>query len=224
MAQGKNYIALSFFLGVFYALFGYFSAWESLEVCLLAFMIFLIIGVLLDINGSEGPSSRELGGLLAALTPLLVVTNFPEIREGGTVRLALAIIASYTLARFLFSRFINKWTSHNGLVHSLPASIIAFQITILALYDLHWESRLYLAGASFIGYFAQLLADGSGNIDFISVAAGEKAKNKGPVISMGGANTFSTLLAYGTIFLLGWMIINDNTFPLGLAVHSLLPG
>ena len=207
--EERTYFSLSVALAVVYACLGFFILGVYAEHVLLATILVVICGVLPDIDSGTSNSARELGGLLAAVSPLVVIGLFPSIISGGGVaRIALVAICCYLITRVLIMQGLVKFTATRGIVHSIPAAILSFELVYLLLWDVFWYDRLYVAFGAFFGYFSHLLLDGYGNLDIMGSAMG-KASKKAAVLKFTGKSWGSTLAIYGVVFFLGWRIAGD---------------
>jgi len=213
MPQYQSHISFSTAVAVGYALAGYYWWGIYPELTFLATVIVVITGMLPDIDASGGIPSRELGGLLAAVAPIALIELFPELKSGGIARVALVVICSYILTRLLIIRGLKVVTAHRGIVHSIPAAILTFELVYLLFWDLYQLDRLYIAGAAFVGYFSHLFLDGLGNVDLIGHVVG-KAEQKKAAMKLRGENWGSTAVLYASVVILGWYIAQDFYIPL----------
>lgn len=201
-------MSFSVFLGIVYALFG--LAFLSLpgELALLASVICVFSGILPDIDATGGVPEREAAGLLAAVAPIFIFELFPGLRDDGISRIALVVIGSYLVTRMIVIRGLQKFTVHRGLVHSIPAAIIAFELAYLMFWDLVWSDRLYIAGAAFVGFFSHLALDGYSNLDLLGKAMGNSQKRPA-ALKLFGDSWGSTAFLYSIVAVLGWFVARD---------------
>lgn len=208
MADYQGHISFSTFVAIGYALLGVYVLGIYPEYILLASVLVVITGMLPNVDAAGGAPARELGGLLAAITPLVVLSQFPSLEAGGIARIALVVIASYLLTRILVVRLLEKITVHRGVFHSVPAAIIVFEIVYLLFWDLYLLDRLFIAAAAFIGFFSHLLLDAYGNLDIVGTALG-KPKKKARVIKFGGSTWGATIALYSCVLFLGYFVARD---------------
>lgn len=208
MAQHQSHISFSAALGIAYAAGGVYALNVLPEHAILALALVVITGILPDIDGGEGAPAQELGALLAMIAPVALVESFPQLRAGGVARIALVVIGSYLLTRVLVVRGLQKFTVHRGMLHSLPAAIILFEVVYLVFWDMFWHDKLYIAGAAFVGYFSHLLLDATSNVDLVGRALG-KSEKKEPVLKLAGGGWGTTLAFYGSAAVLAWYIVQD---------------
>ena len=208
MAQHSSHISFSAAVGIAYATGGWYVLHALPEHAILALAIILITGMLPDIDGGEGAPAKEVAALLAAIVPVVLVQSLPFVQAGGVARIALVVIVSYVVTRIFVVRGLQKLTTHRGMLHSIPASIIIFELAYLLFHDLYWRDRLYLASAAFIGFLSHLLLDASSNIDLVGKALGS-GDRKAPALKIAGGSWGMTIAAYICLLSLGWYIAQD---------------
>lgn len=208
MAAEQSHISFSLILAAVYSFGGMLFFRVPPEHALLAAVLIFVAGMLPNLDQPGGSTPKELGSLLAAVSPLIVLELFPVLHDGGVVRVALVVVASYALTKLVLIRGMRKLTSHRGMLHSIPAAIITGQLTYLLFWDSSLQSRLYLGLAAFVGFMCHLLVDAASNIDLIGKAMGEKPA-KAPVLKLLGGSFGSNAAAYGLLLVLSWVIARD---------------
>ncbi|MCC6221119.1 MAG: metal-dependent hydrolase [Deltaproteobacteria bacterium] len=208
MASYQNHISFSAAIGAAYAVGGVFFFNIYPELTVLALALIIICGLIPDVDANNGAPSRELGALLATVTPVVIIEFFPGFKAGGIARIALLAIGSYLFTRIVVVRALQKFTDHRGMLHSMPAAVIFFELAYLLFWDLYWKERLYIASAAFLGFFSHLLLDALGNVDIVGSALG-KAEKKKAVLKFVGDNLGITLFMYASVLLLGWFVFKD---------------
>lgn len=205
MTELQRHSFFAAFAGIALAVFGISSLHIHPEHALLAAVIVFVTGLLPDIDQEPGVGpTRDIGGMLAAVAPLVVLEMFPNIKAGGTARIALVVICSFLLCRLIIVTYFENFTNHRGMVHSIPAAIVTAQISYLLFWDMFLKDRLFVTAAAFAGYFLHLLIDGYGNIDL----TGKKGK-KAPVLKLTAPTIEGTLATYAVVLLLGWFVWRD---------------
>lgn len=204
----QNYISLGVLVGIAYAFFGIYSLHLYSETAILAAVVIFITSILPEIDAGKGPSTRELGGLLAAIAPLAILQAYPSLQTAGVSRLALVVVVSYVTTRIIATRLLASCTSPMGMIHSIPAAVVTFEAVFLLFSDLYVKDRLFVAGAAFIGYFAHLLIDAYSNLDLFGKATGE-AKRAPRALKFFGDKATPTIITYGSLLVLGWFVLRD---------------
>jgi len=208
MASHRGHITFSTLVAAGYAAAG-IQYYDMLpEHVLLASVIIVIAGMLPDIDAGGSAPSRELGGLLAAISPIAVLEFYPDIKTGGVTRIALVVVASYLFTRVFVVRGLKKFTVHRGMIHSLPAAIILFEITYLMFLELVWVDRMYISLAALVGFLSHLVLDSWSNVDLLKGAMGQ-SESKGKPLKLFGDSSFATVVMYCCALVLGWFVSAD---------------
>lgn len=209
MAKLENHLSLSTGTGVLYAIFGAFFLDLGGEVVFLASVLLIMAGLLPNMDEAGDKSGQELMGLFAALAPLVIIQFYPSLQSGKITTLALIIILSYLITKYFLNSLFSNYTSHRGALHSIPASIITFEIVFLIFNDLPMLERVYLAGAAFVGFFSHLLIDAYTNLDLYNRATGKGVPQRPAVMKLWTNNINSTLGLYTTMIILGYFVARD---------------
>lgn len=208
MAQSQSHMTFSFGVAILYALYGLYGLNIDPEQIVLASAIVVFAGMLPDIDSGRTTSAQEFGGILAAISPLLVFEYFPHLQGGGVARIALIVVCCYLLTKLLVVRGLQAFTVHRGMLHSIPASILVFEVCFLLFWDSATVDRFYLSYAAFFGFLSHLLLDAYGNLDIVGRALG-KGERKPSVLKILGPTWQSTAILYGAILALGYLAWPD---------------
>ena len=158
MAAYREHITVSGILGVAYAcaavlLFGY-----SLTQAVIVAVLTWVAGMLPDLDSESGWPIRELSGVVAAFAPLLLLHNAQAIGVDGDRALLFAIIA-YAAVKYGGSFLLGKLTVHRGMFHSIPALLIASELTFLSYHSEEFRVRVLMAVGVGIGFLSHLVLD-----------------------------------------------------------------
>ncbi len=208
MASPQSHISFSLLIALLFSAGGIVFFGIPGEQAALAAIIIVIAGMLPNIDSRGDAPAKELGGLIAAVAPLLLLERFPQIRHGGAVRVALVVVCCYVLTRVLLGRVLSKHMVHRGMMHSIPAAIITAELTYIFFWELHWFTRAYLACASLIGFTSHLFIDAYGNLDLVGRMMGHGEK-KPPVLKLAAPKMGTTFVMYAGVLVLGWIIAKD---------------
>lgn len=208
MVQTKGHLTFSIFLGGSYALLGVYGLGFLPEHAILAMLLVLIFGMLPDIDSSGSNVAKEFGACLAAVAPIVILEYFPELRVGGLSRIALVVIACYLATRIITMQGLHQITKQQGMIHSVPAAIIVFELSYLFFYDLFWQDRLFLAVAAFLGYMGHLFLDATSNFDIAGTAFGGGKKGR-PVLKLVGENWLANVVVYCCLMFFGYHVFLD---------------
>ena len=156
----------------------------------------IIGGILPDIDHDNSVPVRIIQFIISNLVAFLVVYNyFTKLKILDIVALWLGI---YILFEFIFFLF-KKFTTHRGIIHSIPMGILFGFITILFLHNvLHLNIIVsyYVGIFVFIGYLTHLVLDEIYSVDL----AGNKIKKSfGSALKVCSNDTKINLLIYSLI-------------------------
>jgi membrane-bound metal-dependent hydrolase YbcI (DUF457 family) len=205
MAQPRSHLTVSTFCALAYCGIGIVLWGIGIDLVLLAAILVVIGGMLPNVDSGPGSEpGKKLIGFVGALAPLIIISAFPEFRSASIARLALLVIISFFVAQHVSSWILGSFFTHRGLLHSIPAAIIIFEVGYLIFFDLPPSRRLYLGGAAFVGFASHLILDAMLNVDLV----GNKEK-KTPVLKLAGPSWQSTFALYSTLLVLGWFVLKD---------------
>lgn len=208
MAQDQNHISFSLLSAAGYAGIG--LLWWNIypEHILLACVLAVIGGLLPNIDTTGSLQERELAGFLAAVVPLYLLSEFPGLEAGGVSRIALVVILAYAVTRLVVGYLLSFFTAHRGMIHSIPAAIVAWEAAYLSFSDLYWTERLFVSGGLFVGYLSHLILDAATNRQVVANALGQKC-DKIPAMKWFGSKKTPTLAIYLLMFFLGYHVWID---------------
>ncbi len=198
----------SYFLSVVYTLIGFFFLRLPGELCLLSGVVVFIASILPDIDSDKEVAGQEIAILIAAILPLLAISYKPSLQTTGVTGMAILVFASYLITRIIFVQFAISFVSYRGILHSIPAAIITFDLTYLLFKDLHTFERLYISVAALVGFMSHLLVEAYANLDMVNQALGKGGKDK-PVMKLTGATQQSTIFAYAVLCGLTYVVFQD---------------
>ena len=134
MAGYREHITVSGTLGLAYgfAAAGMFAF--SITQSMIAGILTWVAGMLPDLDSTTGRPVRELFGLTAALAPLLLLQHTSKLGISGDRAMLFALLL-YGAVRYGGATVLGKLTVHRGMFHSIPALIIAAEITFLCYYE-----------------------------------------------------------------------------------------
>jgi len=158
MAGYKEHISVSGFLGVLFGVGTVFSGGFSVVHGALAAALTWVAGMLPDLDSGSGRPIRELFSLSAALAPLLLLKRLLAW-SGDVETAALLIVLLYVLVRYGGAWMVGRIAVHRGMFHSVPALLIAAELTFLAYQTDALRVRLMMATAAALGYLSHLVLD-----------------------------------------------------------------
>ncbi len=176
MASYRGHLAFSSVLGAAYggvAVVHWNMDWGP--ACLGA-AITAVGGLLPDLDSDSSVPVRELFGLAAAISPLILLQRVSNL--GFSLEQTLVILCCLYLAiRYGLRMLLGKLTVHRGMFHSLPAMIIVGLLVLLGYHSPNSNTRLYLAGGAMLGFLSHLVLDRMYDVNLV----GGKFHPKQPV-------------------------------------------
>ena len=209
MAGFREHISVSGILGIGYGATAVVGFGFTPQQGILAGCLTWLGGMLPDLDSDTGKPIRELFGVTAALTPALMMERLQEW-GGSQEGVILAALACYATVRYGAKWALSKITVHRGMYHSVPALLIAAELTFLGYKHDNLNARLLMALAIAVGFLSHLVLDEFYSIEVCGVrvrlnqAAGSAIKFMSKSI-VANAVCYSLLavLTYSTLMTLG---------------------
>lgn len=197
MAGFKTHLTTSTLIGIGYASVGHVAYQVPLPTAVLAGGLCSLAGILPDVDSDTGRSQREITGFVAAVVPMLLIERFIQLGlTHETIVLAAAL--TYIVIRFGLTRFLQRFTVHRGMWHSLPAAAIAGLITALLCSCPDSTRRMFKVGGVVTGYVWHLLLDEFYAMHWENGRFRFK-KSFGTAFKMFGKNPWANLSTYGKL-------------------------
>ncbi len=207
MAGYREHISVSSMLGVGYGLgatfgFGFTPAQGVLAGCLTG-----IAGMLPDLDSQTGKPVRELFSLLGALAPTLMM---PYLWEwGGTIEGAMLLaIGMYAAIRYGGAMVLGKLAVHRGMYHSIPALLIATELTFLCYKTPYISVKILMATGVALGFLSHLVLDECYSVELSGVVL-KLNQAAGSAVKLFGKNVFPNLFTYSLLALLTYVSLID---------------
>lgn len=209
MAGFREHISVSGILGVGYGAAATFGYGFTPQQGILAGCLTWLAGMLPDLDSDTGRPIRELFGVTAALAPALMMERLQD--WGGSQEGAiLAAIGLYAAVRYGASWLLSKITVHRGMFHSIPALLIAAELTFLGYKHDALNSKLLMAIGVAIGFLSHLVLDEFYSVEIKGVrirlnkAAGSAVKFMSrSIVANAVCYSLLVLLTYSTLLILG---------------------
>ncbi len=163
-----------------------------------------------DLDSDSGVPLRESIAFAAAVLPLMLIERFAKYGLGiETTILCGAIL--YLFVRFGLAETLKRYTLHRGMFHSIPAAIIAAEITFLIFGNENVSYRFLNAGAVFVGFMSHLLLDEMWSID-MNWGLVKVKSSFGSAMKFWGDNAGANLTAYSLLILFTFLMTRDNAW------------
>lgn len=208
MAGYNTHISFSSFLGVGVGAGAHFLLGFSPVQGVLAGILTGIGGMLPDLDSQSGKPVREISALTAAIAPFLMMRRLLLWGRDSDGAFLLAVVV-YGLIRYGGASILGKLTVHRGMFHSIPAMIIAGELTFLGY--IHTDIKVkFLMGASIaLGFLSHLILDEIWAVQWNGIKV-RFNKFSGSAMKMFGPQWGPNIFCYGLMFTLTWGIIVDG--------------
>jgi hypothetical protein len=117
--------------------------------------------------------------------------------------------AMYLFIRFGMATILRKNTVHRGMFHSIPAALIAGEVTFLAFGSERIDLRIYVACAVVVGFMSHLILDEIWSIEFHRGLIRLKS-SFGTAIKFWGDSLWPNLATYVIVAGLTFLVVNDQ--------------
>lgn len=166
MANYKTHVSFSTGTGIVYGL-GIWALGIPAPTCAIAGGICAVAGMLPDVDSKTSRSLQECLYLAAGLTAIMSMGRLQEFPINQEIVLMIGAV-SFLLVRYGFGALVRKWTVHRGMLHSVPAALIAGEITYI-LSTGPSSFRAIKAVGLVLGYLSHLTLDEIYSVDIRGV-------------------------------------------------------
>ena len=212
MAAYREHITVSGTLGAAYAFGAVFMFGFSITQGIIAAILGWIAGMLPDLDSQSGKPVRELFGLTAALAPLMLLQHTSRLGISGDRAMLFALLL-YGGVRYGGAMVLGRLTVHRGMFHSIPALIIAAEVTFLTYHSDSVRVRLLMAGAVALGFLSHLILDEMYSVQWNGVRLKLK-KSAGSALKFFGKESLPNGVAMGLLMFLTYATLNSlGTLP-----------
>ena len=214
MAAYREHVSVSTLLGLGVGAGAYFALGFTPIQGALAGWLTALGGMLPDLDSQTGRPVREMFGLVAAIAPLALVNRviaWLGLDSGSIEMVMLLIVLMYLMIKYGGQMLIGAVAVHRGMFHSLPAMIIAAEITYLVYPHESARVKLLMGGGVAIGFFSHLLLDEMYSVQWSGVRIKVK-KSAGSAIKMFGKLFVPNVITYSLLLVLSWFVLVDIGF------------
>jgi len=202
MAGYREHVTVSGLLGVAYASAAMFMFGYSLVQACIAALLTWVSGMLPDLDSESGKPIRELFGVVAAIAPMMLMQHANAIGVHGD-RVMLFSLISYGLVRYGGAFMLAKLTVHRGMFHSIPALLIAAELTFLAYPADDVRVRVLMAVGTGIGFLSHLVLDEMYSVQWDGAKV-RLAKSSGSAMKFWGKDALPNGIAMGLLLCLSY--------------------
>jgi hypothetical protein len=197
----RVHITGSSIVGFAYGAAGWYVGGLPPMTCVLGGGLCSIAGMMPDLDSGPGIPLRESVAFAAAVVPLMLVHR---LQAAGMPMEALILFgaASYLAIRFGVAWLIKKFAVHRGMFHSLPAALIAGQITFLVFGAENQLCRYFMSSAVVLGFLTHLVLDEIWSVR-LGMFGPKFKKSFGTALKFLGPDVWPNLATYGIAGVLG---------------------
>ncbi len=207
MADFKTHITVSGMLGVGCALGATLGNFTGVQA-VLAGCLTGCAGMLPDLDSDTGRPLKEVFGVTAALAPTLMMERL--LHWGGDAEGAMLLaILMYISIRYGASTLLGLVTVHRGMFHSIPAALIAAELTALSYKSPVWQVKALMGGGVLIGFLSHLVLDEIYSVQWNGMKVRLKA-SAGSALKFFGKSLPSNALAYGLLATISWSMMIES--------------
>lgn len=205
MAAYREHVTVSGMLGVFYGGAATVGMGFTPVQGMLAGLLTWVSGMLPDLDSESGKPIRGLFSVVAAIVPMFVM-RYVDQMGGDTERAMLLALILYGVIRYGGAAVVGKVSVHRGMFHSIPALIIAAEMTFLFYRHSDEMVRLLMAGGVATGFLSHLILDELYSVQW----DGTKVKLKrsaGTAMKFMGKHVPANAFAWGLLFFLSYAVL-----------------
>ncbi len=207
MADFQTHITTSTVLGIAGGLAAHAFYEVPLPSCILAGGLCSVAGMLPDLDSDSGVPLRESVAFAAAIIPVMLLERFAKWGFGFEATILVSAIL-YLVVRFGFAEALKNYTVHRGMFHSIPAALIAAELTFLIFDNENVSLRFLNAGAVFTGFMSHLILDELWSVD-VNWGMVRFKNSFGSALKFWGDNAWANFTTYGKLVLLTMLMTRD---------------
>lgn len=212
MAGYREHITVSGLLGFTYGSGAALTLGFTPTQGTLAGLLTWVAGMLPDLDAQRGKPIRELFAVVAAIGPLLLMRSM-DMLGGDNERAMLLALILYGAIRYGGATVVGKLSVHRGMFHSIPALLIAAELTFLCYRHSDHTVRLLMAGGVALGFLSHLILDELYSVQWDGTKLKLK-KSSGTALKFVGKRLAPNAIAYGLLMFLTYAImVKTNVIP-----------
>lgn len=210
MAGYKTHVTVSSMLGIGVGAGAYFGLGFTPVQGVLAGILTGVGGMLPDLDSDSGRPVREITSLTAAIAPMLMMRRLLVWGKDSDGAFLLGVIV-YVLIRHGGASILKRISVHRGMYHSIPAMIIAGELTFLGYIHSDLKVKSLMGISIALGFLSHLVLDEIWAVQWDGLRV-RFNKFSGSAMKMFGPNWGPNIVCYGLMFTLTWGIVVDGGF------------
>ncbi|MBN2893000.1 MAG: metal-dependent hydrolase [Bacteroidales bacterium] len=201
MADFRTHLTFGSLTGFAIAISTYLADWvHNIYMAIIIYFATVIGSFLPDMDSDSGHPVKIIFEFYAYISAALTIYYLHD--NGGGIYLKIFLpIASFFFVRLILIKLFNKYTSHRGIFHSVPAFLIVFFLSLLVAWstDLPLMEKFSIALAVAMGYFSHLLLDEIYSVKLLNPSKSKKKRTFREIIKrhIGFKRSFGTALDLG---------------------------
>lgn len=203
----REHIIGSGIVGVAYGATAWYVGGLPPLTCGVAAGLCAAAGMLPDLDSDAGDPLRESVGYVAAIVPLMLLPRASQLAL-SLEAIIVAGSAVYLALRFGVAWLLNTYSVHRGMLHSVPAALIAGIAVFLTFNSQDPMHRYFVAGAAVLGYLTHLVLD-----EIWAVRQGlfgpKVKKAFGTAMKFHGPEAWANIVTYLLVITLGALAAHD---------------
>ncbi len=205
MAGYREHISVSGFLGVCYGVGTTFALGFTPVQGALAGILTWIAGMLPDLDSQTGKPVREIFGLIAAVTPFVMMRHLLDWAGDAEGGMLLAVLL-YAAIRYGGAMLLGKVAVHRGMFHSIPALLISAELVFLGYKSDSISVKLLMSGGVALGFFSHLVLDEMYSVEWTGLRL-KLNKAAGSALKLVGNSFVPNVVAYALLSLLTYVTL-----------------
>jgi LexA-binding, inner membrane-associated putative hydrolase len=207
MAGYREHISVSGILGAAYGCVAVFMLGFTIVQAAIAGVFTWVAGMLPDLDSESGRPIQELSGLTAAIAPLILMQHVHDLGMNSD-RAMLCGMLTYAAVRYGGAWLLGKLTVHRGMFHSIPALLIASELTYLFYHSNELRVRILMGVGVGIGFLSHLVLDEMYSVQW-SGSKIKLAKSAGSALKFFGPEALPNGVAFGLMIFLSYATLVD---------------
>lgn len=207
MAGYREHISVSGILGAAYGCVAVFMLGFTVVQAAIAGVFTWVAGMLPDLDSESGRPIQELSGLTAAIAPLILMQHVHDLGMNSD-RAMLCGMLTYAAVRYGGAWLLGKLTVHRGMFHSIPALLIASELTYLFYHSNELRVRILMGVGVGIGFLSHLVLDEMYSVQW-SGSKIKLAKSAGSALKFFGPEALPNGVAFGLMIFLSYATLVD---------------
>ncbi len=201
MASFKTHVAGGVFVGAVFSAISYYSFDLDIIQSFAIFNIGLISAIIPDLDSDSGKPVALISGIISVLIPALLLSKVNSEHAGSAEFLISYFAFFYLLINYVVCGLIKKMSTHRGIMHSIPFSLLWAEFFYLLFNTSNQTMATMAALVTFCGCLIHLILDELNAIYFRFYMIPMLKKSSGTALKLFSSDLGANLLVYGLLFM-----------------------